>query len=164
MGSMLQPVPDRCLIHVKIDKFWRDRFIAEHGAIGLLQGGTSQDDRVVCGHLLLQLIVQPLQPRRPILVVERNSMLHLFDIGLGMEIIRIQKDPVQFLSHFHADSRLPGTGYTHENYCLRMVLLHMFWGVQERLARGTASKTKLFCSILLRNERVGKFVWVTSRD
>jgi hypothetical protein len=28
------------------------------------------------------------------------------------------------LSNFHSDCRLPGTGYTHKNDCLRMILFH----------------------------------------
>ena len=72
------------------------------------------------GHLMLQFVVQSLEPGRSILVLQRDPMLHLFDVRRRMEIIRVEKDPVQFLSDLHSDSRLPGTGYTHENYCLRM--------------------------------------------
>ena len=68
---------------------------------------------------VLQLIVQSLEPGRAILVIERDPMLHLFDVRRRMEIVCIKKDPVQLLSDLHSDSRLPGTGYSHENYCLR---------------------------------------------
>jgi hypothetical protein len=51
-------------------------------------------------------------------------MLHLFDVGRWMEIIRIEKDPIEFSSDLHSDRRLSGTGYTHENDCLRMVRFH----------------------------------------
>ena len=77
------------------------------------------------GHLILQFVVQSLEPRCSILVVQRDPMLHLFDICRWMEIIRIKKDPVEFFSDLLSDSRLPGTGYTHENYCLRMVGWHL---------------------------------------
>ena len=65
--------------------------------------------------------MQSLEPGRSILVVERDSVLHLFDVCRRMEIIRVKKDPVQLSSDLHSDSRLPGTGYTHENYRLRMI-------------------------------------------
>jgi hypothetical protein len=59
--------------------------------------------------------MQSLEPGRAILVVERDSVLHLLDVGRRMEIIRVKKDPVQLSSDLHSDGRLPGTGYTHEN-------------------------------------------------
>jgi hypothetical protein len=56
-----------------------------------------------------------------------------------MEIIRVKKDPVQLSSDLHSDSRLPGTGYTHENYRLRMIHLNTEFrssGVQEFRSSG----------------------------
>jgi hypothetical protein len=75
-------------------------------------------------YLLLQFIVQPPKPGCSIFVVERDPVLHLFDVGRRMEIVRVQKEPTQFLRHLHSDRRLPGTGDTHENHCLRLVVLH----------------------------------------
>jgi hypothetical protein len=73
---------------------------------------------------MLQFIMQPLEPGRSVLVIQRDPMLHLFDVGRWMEIIRIEKNPIQLLSDLHSDGRLSGTGYTHENDCLRMVRFH----------------------------------------
>jgi hypothetical protein len=88
-------------------------------------------------HLMLEFIVQPLEPGRSVLVVQRDPMLHLFDVGRWMEIIRIEKDPIECLSDLHSDRRLSGTGYTHENDCLRMVRFHtgmnrlLSWGASQ---------------------------------
>src|SRR5580704_7650243 len=73
---------------------------------------------------MLDFIAQPLEPGGSVLVVQRDPMLHLFDVGRWMEIIRIEKDPIEFSSDLHSDRRLSGTGYTHENDCLRMVRFH----------------------------------------
>ena len=87
--------------------------------------------------MVLEFIVQPLKPGRSVLVVQRDPMLHLFDVGRWMEIIRIEKDPIEFLSDLHSDRRLSGTGYTHENDCLRMVRFHtgmnrlLSWGASQ---------------------------------
>ena len=97
-------------------------------------------------HLMLEFIVQPLEPGRSVLVVQRDSMLHLFDVGRWMEIIRIEKDPIEFSSDLHSDRRLSGTGYTHENDCLRMVRFHT--GMNRLLSGGGSQEDRIQNSVV----------------
>src|ERR1700693_1317250 len=95
---------------------------------------------------MLEFIVQPLEPGRSVLVVQRDSMLHLFDVGRWMEIIRIEKDPIELSSDLHSDRRLSGTGYTHENDCLRMVRFHT--GMNRLLSGGGSQEDRIQNSVV----------------
>jgi hypothetical protein len=123
--AMLQSITDRFRIDVEINKVrWRS-LIAQHPTVRFLEGRTGQDDRMAFVYLMLQLIVQSLKPRRSVLVIQRDPVLHLFDVRRRMEIVCIKKDPTQLLSDLHSYGRLPGTGYSHENNCLRGGLWHI---------------------------------------
>src|SRR5271165_3426947 len=73
---------------------------------------------------MLQLVVQSLKPRHSIVVIERNSMLHFFNICCRMEVIRVEEGPIQLFSDILSNSGLARTGYSHEDDCPRMVIWH----------------------------------------
>jgi hypothetical protein len=78
---------------------------------------------------MLQLVVQSLKPRHSIVVIERNSMLHFFNVCRRMEVIRVEEGPIQLFSDILSNSGLARTGYSHEDDCPRMVIWHKILAV-----------------------------------
>src|SRR5262245_30776504 len=54
------------------------------------------------------------EPRRAIRVSQRNAVLHFFDVGGRMEVVRIEKNPTQTLRNQYANGSLPRAGCTHD--------------------------------------------------
>src|SRR5271165_6594889 len=73
---------------------------------------------------MLQLVVQSLKPRHSIVVIERNPMLHFFNVCCRMEVIRVEEGPIQLFSDILSNRGLARTGYSHEDDCPRMVIWH----------------------------------------
>jgi hypothetical protein len=68
--------------------------------------------------------MQPVKPGYSIVVVERDPMLHFFNVCRWMEVVRVEEDPMQAFRKLLSHSRLPRTGYAHEDDCARMVTWH----------------------------------------
>jgi hypothetical protein len=125
--AVRQSLLDRLRIDIQVDERGRQGLISQYSTVSLLQRRTSKDHRAALVDLVLQFVMQALKPWRTIRVVERDSVLHLFDIRRRMKIVRVKKEPMQYVSDFCPDSRFPGTGYTHENNSFGIIVGHPCW-------------------------------------
>src|SRR5579859_1680347 len=89
---------------------------ADRIAIFLLQRGAGKHATVAGCVLTHEFLVHGREPRYAVRVVQRNSLLHFFDIGRGMKIVRVEKRPMQFAGKKFADCRLARPCRAHHEY------------------------------------------------
>src|ERR1700730_13393232 len=98
--------------------------LTQRVAIGLFQCRPCQYHRSILLQLMPQFVVQRSKPWRPILIVERNSMLHLFDVRRRVKILRVQKEPAETRRDAFSHSCFPGSSDSHENHRLWSIVWH----------------------------------------
>jgi hypothetical protein len=108
-----QSLRDEVEITVQVNQLY---LRAEHELrpIGLFQGGACEDNRLPRCDPISNRIVQRLEPRGPIRVIERNAGTHLGDTGCGVKVVRISKGPSEFLGKLLPDRGLSDTANSHE--------------------------------------------------
>src|ERR1700730_17275785 len=98
--------------------------LTQRVAIRLFQRRAPQYHRSILLQLTPQFVVQRSKPWHPILIVERNSVLHLFNVSSRMKIIRVQKEPVETRRDAFSHSCFTGSSDSHENHCFWSIIWH----------------------------------------
>lgn len=89
------------------------QILAQGIPVFLLQRGTCKDDILAVTALAQQPVVNCGKPGRAVRIGEWNASMHLFSIGGGVKVVRIQENPSEALREQSSDGRLPGTGDAH---------------------------------------------------
>ena len=85
-------------------------------AVSLFQRGASQNAAFATAIPAEQHVMQRRQPRRAVLVGERNAGMHLRLIGLGVVVVALGVMPAGPLREQRANSGFAGPGHAHQNH------------------------------------------------
>ncbi len=111
----LHALPDEVETAVEVDELKVGIALAEAVAVAFFEGGTGQDGRFSGLVLLVDEVIEAIQPGSAVFIGKGGPGGHFGDIGRGVVVVGVKEGAVEVIGQKTADCRLAGAGNAHYN-------------------------------------------------